>query len=84
MSTTEIAARIRSYLDNEVGLDTVAIESTNQKLFTDGHLSSMDILNLVLFIEGEFGIRVNSLDISVENFDCVNTMADYASRKIGA
>ena len=83
MNAAQIDEKIRGYLGNEVGLEIAKIEAADEKLFSDGHLDSMDILNMVSFIETEFGIRVNSLDISVENFDRVASIADYVRRKSG-
>ena len=75
-----IESTLTSYFNEELGINAVGIEDHGKRLFSDGHLDSMDILNLVAFIEASFGIRVNALDISVDNFDRLSSIVSYVEQ----
>ncbi|HEU5344523.1 MAG TPA: acyl carrier protein [Ktedonobacterales bacterium] len=41
-------------------------------------LDQTGVLELVLFLEETYGIQVDDADLTPENFDSVNAIADYA------
>jgi len=71
-------ARIRSFLgsyfrDYELRDD--------EDIFSAGFVNSLFAMQLVLFVEREFGIEVSSEDLDIENFRSVNAMAALVSRR---
>ena len=52
-------------------------------IFSRGLVDSLFALQLVLFIEKEFGIHVKGEDLDLDNFCSVNAMASFVSRKLG-
>lgn len=44
-------------------------------LFKGGYVNSLFALEVVMFLEKEFGIKIKNKDISEKNFKTVNTMA---------
>lgn len=52
-------------------------------LLEEGVLDSMNVLELVSFIEKRFGVNVSDMDITPDNFDSVSKMAAYVMRKNG-
>lgn len=48
----------------------------------NGIVDSMNILELVMFVEESFGISVSDSDIVPDNFDSVSKMAKYIQSKI--
>ena len=42
------------------------------KLLTDGYVSSLQIIDLVLLLEDEFGVSIGSENMTVSNFDTVD------------
>lgn len=51
-------------------------------LFSTGALDSVNQLNLILFIEGEAGITINQMDITLDNFDSVNRIQAFVSTQV--
>jgi len=45
-------------------------------------LDSMDILNLILFIEERYDIRIEDDEVTPENFATIATVASLVSRKL--
>jgi acyl carrier protein len=54
--------------------------SEDELLWTDKILDSITIVELVVFIEIEFGIKVPNADITESNFNSVNAIVDYIHR----
>jgi acyl carrier protein len=65
------------------GLDPDEI-GDDQAIFGEGlGLDSVDALELVLGLETEFGIKVESDEMRRESFASVNALADFVQSRIG-
>ncbi|MFI4958570.1 MAG: acyl carrier protein, partial [Lysobacterales bacterium] len=53
-------------------------------LLERGVIDSTGVLEIILFLEGEFGIQVKASEMLPENFDSVNNMVRFVSRLQGA
>ena len=53
-------------------------------LFTKNLLDSMDLAELIEFLETKFPIKVNPMDIVVENLDSVDNILSFLDRKQAA
>jgi acyl carrier protein len=47
----------------------------------EGIVDSMGVLELVMYVSSSFGIEVDPLEVTPENFDSVNRLAAYIRRK---
>jgi acyl carrier protein len=56
----------------------------DQDMFATGYVNSMFALQLVQFVEGEFGITVGSDDLELDNFRTVSSIAEFVERKKAA
>ena len=68
-----ILDEIRSISFVQLGFDDSIIESQL--------LDSIGLIDLVLFIEQEVGVKISTNDINKENFDTVNKIADYLIKR---
>lgn len=50
-------------------------------LIENGLLTSLDTLELILFLEQEFGITIDDEDVTEENFRSVRAIAGLVSRR---
>lgn len=50
-------------------------------IFAMGFVNSLFAMQLVLFVEQEFGIAVEDEDLELDNFRSVNRIADLVERK---
>ncbi|HEY3368663.1 MAG TPA: acyl carrier protein [Symbiobacteriaceae bacterium] len=72
----KIAEFLGRYLGNyELGDD--------EDIFATGYANSMLAMELVTFMESEFGIRIANEDLRLENFRTLNAMAELVADKVG-
>lgn len=53
----------------------------DEDIFATGFVNSMFAMQLVQFVESEFGIAVGDEDLDLDNFRSVNAIAAMVSRK---
>ena len=73
--------RVREYLtyhirDRQLGDD--------DDFFALGFVDSLFAMQLVLFVEKEFGVSIDGSEMRLENFRTVNAISDTVMRKRGA
>lgn len=76
MSTIE--PNVRTFLGKYVSDPQVDGELD---LFSSGLVNSLYAMQLVLFIEKEYGIQVANEDLDYENFKSVNAIVNFISTK---
>ena len=74
--------KLKSYITDELASDAEAIHGASS-LFSTRIVNSRNLIQLVQFVEDHFDIRVDSLDLTLENFDTLDRMVDYVTRKRG-
>ena len=75
----EIKVKIRSFLSrffrkHEVGDD--------EDIFALGFVNSLFAMQLVMFLEKEFGIRVDNADLDLNNFRTIDSIAGFVHSKL--
>ena len=81
MSDVDIAARVRRYIvENFYVADAAALDDQSS-LLDLGIIDSTGVLELIGFIEREFGIHVQDDEMVPENLDSIAQVAAYVSRK---
>ncbi|MDQ3913979.1 MAG: acyl carrier protein [Actinomycetota bacterium] len=65
----------RALHDNPLGDD--------DDIFATGFVNSLFALELVTFVEGTFGITIESEDLDLDNFRTVSRIAALVARKAG-
>jgi len=80
---SELKEKIRGFIvenflfGNDDGL------TDNSSFLEEGIIDSTGILELVSFLEEEFGITVDDEDLIPENLDSVNNVTNYLAGKLG-
>ncbi len=79
MSATErLTQFITVELLSDRGLLTL---NGDDNLLTSGLIDSLAIMRLVNFIEAEFDVEVMPEDVTIENFQTVNVIANYVQQR---
>lgn len=78
MSVDEIKDKIRLFLSDYLNPSTL---DDAQGLFSSGLLNSLFAMKLVLFVEEKFNILVETDDLSLDNFNNINSIASLVARK---
>jgi len=79
-----VEKRIREYVTQNFLLgETLSINST-ASLLNHGILDSTGVLELVTFLEAEFGIQISDTEMVPENLDSLANLAAFVRRKVNA
>lgn len=71
-------AKIRAFLSRQFRTDDL---QDDEDIFASGFVDSLFAMQLVLFVESEFGITVEDEDLKMENFRAINALAELIERK---
>ena len=77
MTDTDPMPKLMSFIQHELMGNQADPISNDDDLLGGGHIDSMGIMRLVAFLETEFGVSVPPEDVTIENFETPQTIADY-------
>jgi acyl carrier protein len=73
-----VEAVIKDFITRELVRDPALLPVTDETLLLEsGILDSLSLLQLVVYMEGRFGITVGDADLLPENFASVSTICAY-------
>jgi len=78
MDTECIKGKVRGFFSKFIGGVEI---SDNEELFSSGLVNSLFAMQLVLFIEKEFALKVEDEDLDLNNFHTVESIAGFILRK---
>lgn len=81
MTTTEIKEKIRAFISRFIKVDQL---QADQDIFALGFVNSMFAMQLVLFVEQEFEIKVENEDLDIQNFNTINAITALVESKRAA
>lgn len=73
----DIRARVYGYILELIGADGI---DSSVNLFEGGYLSSLDVLDLLTFIETTFHIAVEGEEMTADNFGSIDRIVTYLQR----
>ena len=80
-----IADEVRDFVvDSFMFGDSPAGFSDQTSLLEKGLIDSTDILELIVFVEERYGIKVSDEDVRPTNFDSVERIASFAQRQLSS
>ncbi len=75
---------IRSYIAKNILFSKDGYPYADEtSLLEEGIIDSMNVLELVAFVEEKFRVSVNDREIIPDNFDSVAKLSAYVGRKVG-
>ena len=75
---------LKTYLGDRMGLDTGTLEESTP-LFSSNLLDSFSMVDLIMFIEKEGGVRLDPTDVSLDNLDSIGRILKFVdARRTGA
>ncbi|MDP3009732.1 MAG: acyl carrier protein [Methylococcales bacterium] len=73
---------IRQYiLSNLLFTDDESVLQDNESFLDGGIIDSMGVMEIILFIEDTFGIKVNDDEMLPANLDSVDSLVAFITRK---
>lgn len=83
-ATEEISECVRTYIATNLLFSDKGFSYGDDASFLDeGIIDSFGVIELVEFLETQFGLSVADLELVPENFDSVNRLTAYILRKRG-
>lgn len=79
MNPQEVTSKASAFVSQYVNGADVA---PDVDLFSTGMVNSLFAMQMVLFVEREFGIEVDNEDLDYENFKSVHAICDFIHRKL--
>ncbi|MGZ8216763.1 acyl carrier protein [Methylomagnum sp.] len=83
MNKPTIINHLKTYLQQNAKGQTGELTETTQ-LLDEWFADSMEVINMVLFLEKQFGIKMRDSDISAENFETLDTLSNFVLSKLPA
>jgi len=81
----ELKAKIRDYIiENFLFGDAAPLTDDGISLLDEGIIDSVGVMELVAFLEQDFGLTVEDEELIPENLDSVNNLAGFISKKQAA
>jgi acyl carrier protein len=71
---------IRTYLLQKIG-GNINLD-LDDDIFEQGLVNSMFALQLVMYLEKEFSIKIENDDLQLSNFNTINHIEDFIQRKL--
>jgi len=81
---TNIAAEIRKFVAENFLFDDAGSLEDSTSFIESGVIDSTGILELVTFLEMTYEIKVESEDMVPENFDSIDKITRFLTKKLGA
>ncbi len=79
----DIEEKIRTHIAETILFSPVGYPYANDASFLENNvIDSMNIMELVIFLEETFNIQIADHEILPENFDSVTQMADFVRSKL--
>lgn len=75
----EIEERVKSFLAQHIDISNIDQETD---MFKKGIVTSLFAMELVMFVEQEFGIRVENADLDLENFKSIKALVAFIQQKV--
>jgi acyl carrier protein len=80
---SDVEQKIKTYIASNILFSDNGYPYPDDASFLDkGIVDSMNVLELVSFVEKQFGIAVEDQDLIPDNFDSVSRLAGYVRRKL--
>ena len=74
--------KIRAMVENNLNIFNSGVEfSDDDNIFRKGFVDSLFAVQLIAYLEAEFGIKVGNKDMDINNFNSVNKMVSFVERK---
>lgn len=81
MSEELIRSRVRSFITNRFPAAAARSISDEVPLLDSGVVDSLGVLDIVGFLDAEFGMEIDDSDLSPENFASIASIAQFVAER---
>jgi acyl carrier protein len=80
----ETEEKIRAFITSNFYVSDASALGSDTSLLDSGIIDSTGVLEVIAFLEGDFGITVKDEEMLPENLDTIGRLAAFVTRKKGA
>jgi len=80
----DVQARVKQFIVENFYVSDPAELTEDTSLITGGYVDSTGMLEMIAFLEREFGIRVKDQEMVPENLETIGQIASFIARKKSA
>ncbi len=73
----EIGAKLKDYLKKEILHDESYPMADDEPLISSGLIDSFSLVDIALFVEETFGVRIDDNELTADNFDTVAELVKH-------
>jgi acyl carrier protein len=75
--TDDIAASLKKYIATEIAKQPNRVIDADEALLTSGLVDSFHLVDLALFIEDQFGVHIDDVELNAQSFDTLNQLVAF-------
>ncbi len=79
--TDEITSILASYIASEFLKQPDRLIKSDEPLLTSGLIDSFHLVDLSLFVENTFGVRIDDVELNASSFDTLTQLADFIKER---
>ena len=72
---------IRKFIQQEILKDPERPIESDEALISSGLIDSFSLVDIALFVEREFGVRIDDAELSAENFDTLDELTTLINQR---
>ena len=72
---------IRNFIQQEILKDPERPIESDEALISSGLIDSFSLVDIALFVEREFGVRIDDAELSAENFDTLDELTTLINQR---
>jgi len=76
-----IKNNVKDYIFKSTSIDKEKLKDETL-IFKEGYFDSMGFVMLITFLEEKFGVKTVDADLIEENFESINAITDFITRKL--
>ena len=78
MKYSTISNDIKIFLSDHINIGELQLD---EDIFQSGYVNSLFAMQLVMFVEKKFGIKVENEDLEITNFNTVGNLSTFVLKK---
>ena len=79
--TTEITTSIAKFIAEKILKQPNKEIKPDEAIISSGLIDSFSLMDLALFVEDTFGVKIEDTELNAETFDSLNQLADLISSR---
>ena len=80
---TDITPALASYIATTILKQPNRVVADTEPIISSGLIDSFNLVDLALFVEDKFGVRIEDSDLNAQTFDTVAQLADLIRQRLG-